>query len=91
MPIHAQHARRTGIKISDTILEVKPIFSFPLKFNQKIYGKVATGETVTVEYEAERHTGKVFYIHPKRRFFEIITKEGIRETFYFPVNGDVNE
>ena len=42
MPIHAQQARRTGIKISDTILEVKPIFSFPLKFNQKIYGKVAT-------------------------------------------------
>ena len=91
MPIHAQQARRTGIKISGTILEVKPIFSFPMKYYQKIFGKVEIGETVTVEYETERHTGKVFYIHPKRRFFEIITKEGIRETFYFPVNGDVNE
>ena len=91
MPIHAHQTFRTGERISGQIHETKPIFQFPLKFNQKIYGKVAIGETVTIEYESERHTGKVFYIHPKRRFFEIVTKEGFRETFYFPVNGNVNE
>lgn len=91
MPIHAQPTFRTGEKISGQIHEMKRIFHFPLRFNQKIYGKVAMGETVTVEYEGERHTGEVFYIHPKRRFFEIVTKNGLRETFYFPINNKLDD
>ena len=57
----------------------------------EVYGKIAFGETVVIATNDGRTSGEVCYVHPNGRYFQIITN-GIRESFYFPVqevkNGD---
>lgn len=58
---------------------------YPEWCNQKLFGRAAVGESVTVKYDGETHTGKIVYIHPKNRYFTIKTCDGIRQSFYFPL------